>query len=142
MIDLNSLSPVPPKPSYEELSVQLLDAAIDLNRIERGEISESAKVGIVLSNLGLGDHLPATGEDLCKVVDPKTIDIYSRVVSQLTTEATRNINDLAAHIQKYVAPASSHNCPKNVVAMKEFFIALHRELLAESNTRLEEDAPE
>jgi len=57
MIDLSKLAPVAEKPSYEELSVQLLDAAIELDRIARGEISESTTVGAVLANLGIRDHV-------------------------------------------------------------------------------------
>lgn len=142
MIDQNNLTPAQHKPSYEELSVQLIDAAIELNRFERGEISQCNTVATALLNLGLRDRQFVTGDDLRKVVDPKTIDIYSRVVSQLTRESTRNINDLAAHVQKYSTFNGSQSSPDERAAMKAFFLALHRELLAENYSRLTEDVPD
>lgn len=142
MIDLTNLSPVPEKPSYEQLSVQLLDAAIELSQIERGEISAGPTIGTVLSNLGLRDHTLATGDDLRKAVDPRTIDIYGRVVSQLTSHSTRNIHDLAAHIKQFSTFDAFHHTPDQLAAMRTFFLALHRELLAENYNRLDDDAPD
>jgi hypothetical protein len=144
MIDLNNLAPMPEKPSKEALSVQLLDAAIDLNRIARGEISESPAVVAVLANLGLHDHQVRTGDDLRQAVDPQTIDIYSRVISQLVTEPTRSVNDLAMYIQKYSELGSNlgKRSGEQLSAMKDFFLALHRELLAEGYNRLNESVPD
>ncbi len=139
MIDLTNLTPAPRKMSYEGLSVQLLDAAIELNRLERGEISKCETVAAVLLNLGLRDSQFATGDDLRKVVDPKTIDIYSRVVPKLTTEKTDTINELAAHVRKYSIFKDSESSSKEVAAIKAFFLALHREILAENYGRLDEE---
>ena len=144
MIDLTNLEPSPEPPSYEQLSVQLLDAAIELTRIEHGEIGKTVAVAAVLSNLGLRNHQVASGDALRKAIDPKTIDIYGRVVSQLTAGTTRNIDDLAAHIKKYSSfsgdiSQSSHD---ELLHMKQFFLALHRELLAENYNRLEESIPD
>jgi|SRR5271165_2887409 len=144
MIDLNNLAPRPEKPSYEALSRQLLNAAIDLNRIARGEISESPTVAAVLANLGLRDHQVRTADDLRQAVDPQTIDIYSRVVSQLSAEPTRSINDLAMYIQQYTEFGSNlaEGSHEQLSAMKDFFLALHRELLAENYNRLNESLPD
>lgn len=138
-IDLEKLVPGAGKPSYEELSVSLLDAAIELNRLERGEISSASTVSAVLTNLGLRDHQLASGDDLRQAVDPKTIDIYNRAVSQLTSKLALSINDLAEFIRKYSAYGERvDQRPKGELAeMRSFFLALHRELVEENYNRLE-----
>ena len=124
-------------PSYEELAVQSLDAAIEIDRLQRGETINRAVIDSLADNLGLRRDIN-TGDALSRLVDPRTVDIYNRTVFHLTKIHANTVDELAAQIRKY---ADSFKRGVTAIAgddlssLREFCIALHRELLSETYDR-------
>ncbi len=125
-------------PSFEELSVQSLDAAIDLDRLRRGEDVDGGAINNLAMNLGFRGNPPWSADGFKRYTDPKTLDIYSRAVTHLTKVRLSTIGELAAKIRE-IADAFTKDIkavnPDDLQKMRDFCLALHRELLAETYDR-------
>ncbi len=127
-----------PSPTFEELSVQSLDAAIDLDRLQRGEAVDPGAIQSLAMNLGFRPNSAWSDDILKSHTDPRTVDLYSRAVTHLTNARVSTVAELAAKIQQ-VANAFTKEIaaadPADLRKMRDFCLALHRELLAEAYGR-------
>jgi len=131
--------------SFEELSVQSLDAAIELGRLQHGHDVEVGAIHSLAKNLGFDETTTWSADTIKRFVDPKTVDIYSRAVTHLGDAPPSTITELAAKIRE-IASAFSRDVKvitgDDLKRMRDFCLALHRELLVESNERQAENSPE
>lgn len=145
MVDLEGLNADARHPSYEELSQLTLDAAIELDRRQRGETVDQQVIDSLIEYLGLRSETMETGEALRCMVDPRTVDVYNRALHHLTRAKISTIDELADKIGSYLE-AFSENLdtakPESISAMRDFCLAIHRELLAETFDRYSDIAVE
>ena len=135
MVNLEGLSADGRHPSYEELSQLSLDAAIELDRRQRGVPVDEGIIESLIENLGLRTNCIGTGEALRSMVDPRTVDVYSRAVNHLTQSNIGTLDDLANKIRVYLDAFSQDlntANPESITAMRDFCLAIHRELLTET----------
>ena len=126
------------KPSFEELSVQSLDAAIDLDRLQRGENIDAQTINSLANSLGFREEHSWTADAFKRYTNPKTMDIYSRTVANLTKIQPSTIGELVAKIRE-IAEVFAKDVKAvdadDLQRMRDFCLALHRELLAETYDR-------
>lgn len=137
MVNLESLGAKRDKTSYEGLSILSLDAAIELDRRRRESDGSLVAVNALAHNLKLNDDV-GDAENLKRLVDPRTVDIYSRAVIQLTKKAAGTIEELAGQIRTYADAFKRDPNDLNeqdIDSMQKFCLALHGELLAEIHSR-------
>jgi hypothetical protein len=151
MVELIDLDAPSRLPSYEELSVLSLDAAIELDQIRRGDSDiphlgeASTATGRLIDNLGFRSKSLGTVEAFQRLADPRTVDIYNRAVFHLTKIHTNTMEELASAVQKYIVTFVQNAGPRNsadLAQMRDFCLALHRELLAETYSRFGESGSE
>ena len=145
MVNLEGFNADGRHPSYEELSQLTLDAAIELDRRQRGEKVDQEVIETLIENLGLRNETMESGEALRCMVDPRTVDVYNRALCHLTRTEISTIDELANKISSYIdAFKEDINSaePKSIAAMRDFCLAIHRELLAETYERHNEIASE
>ena len=127
-----------PSPSFEELSVLSLDAAIDLDRLQRGEAVDPGAIQNLATNLGFRANSAWSDDILKSHTDPRTVDLYSRAVMHLTNARISTVTELATKIRQ-VADAFTRDIgiadPADLRKMRDFCLALHSELLAETYDR-------
>lgn len=138
MVNLENLSPQAPAPSLEELSVLSLDAAIELDQLRSGRGIRKEVIDSLIARIGLHADGAGTVDALQRLIDPATVDIYNRAVSHLTNVTANTIDELATEIRKYVEKFNRDITlvgPEDLLTMRNFCLALHRELLAETYDR-------
>lgn len=140
MLDLQGLDMQQDRPSYEELSVLSLDAAIELDQLQRGEPSDTEVIRSLVYKLGL-NPLVGSVDALSRLVDPKTVDIYNRTISRLADNPLNTLDQLAERVRSYsevFARDIGSADRADVEAMRDFCLALHRELLSDNYNKTAE----
>ena len=120
-------------PSHEDLTV-LLDAAIEIDGFARGNQIDPSVFSSLAERLGF-DRDITNADALSRLVDSRGIDIYNRTLQELSAKQANTIDELAHEIQRYVhAFRREPNAlsVEELTAIKDFCLALHREILAES----------
>ena len=128
--------------SFEELSVQSLDAAIELDRLQHGQAVDVAAVNSLAKNLGFQDVNAWPAEAFRRFMDT---DIYYRAMTRLNEVPPSTVTELAAKLRE-IADTFTRDVKvvtgDDLKKMRDFCLALHRELLAETYDRHVENMPE
>ncbi|MGH7008506.1 MAG: hypothetical protein ACRED7_08890 [Stellaceae bacterium] len=134
MVNLEHLSPQAPAPTLEKLAVLSLDAAIELDQLRSGRKFRKEAIDALIERIGLRADGAGSEHILQSLIDPATVNIYSRAVTQLTNVPASTINELAREVSKYVEKFNrdiNSIGSDEIVTMRDFCLALHHELLAE-----------
>jgi hypothetical protein len=128
---------------YDELTVLSLDAAIELDRILGGEDADanviSRFIGAIQSNgivcrQGTANYL----------ADPRTADLYARALTSATGNSIGSIdqlNDAVLAVAAAYKDAGTLGWNKSLSALRDFCLALHSVLIADTLPHAEEPVP-